>query len=216
MAKNAEEKETAEPVAKPAYKAFGKYDYAVEVRDISLAPYICLRDIELPHSFARHGNKQFAKSKVNIVERLANKLMRGGTGEKISGRIIRTHGRLQGKKSKALRIVESAFDEVEKRTKQNPLQVLVRAIENSAPREDITRVRFGGISYQVAVDVAPQRRLDLALRNLSLAAIMGAFDKKATLADVLANELVLAGANDLSSYSVKRKNDTERMAKSAR
>lgn len=199
-----------------AYKAFGKYEYDVSVNDVSLAPYICLRKIELPHTFARHGNKQFAKSKVNIVERLANKLMRGGTGEKLSGRVIRTRGRLQGKKSKTLHIVEDAFAVVAARTKQNPLQVLVKAIENSAPREDITRVRFGGISYQVAVDVAPQRRLDLALRNLSLAAIMGAFDKKLTLSEALANELVLASANDLNSYSVKRRNDTERMAKSAR
>ena len=121
-----------------------------------------------------------------------------------------------GKKSKALRVIESAFGAVEVRTKMNPIQVLIRAIENSAPREDITRVRFGGISYQVAVDVAPQRRLDLALRNLALAAIMGSFDKKATLGEALANELVLASNNDISSYSVKRKNDTERMAKSAR
>ena len=198
-------------------KAFGKYDYNVKVNDVSLEPYISLKRVELPHTFARHGNKQFAKGKVNIVERLANKLMRGGTGEKLSGRVIRTksHG-LMGKKSKALRVIESAFGAVEVRTKMNPIQVLIRAIENSAPREDITRVRFGGISYQVAVDVAPQRRLDLALRNLALAAIMGSFDKKATLGEALANELVLASNNDISSYSVKRKNDTERMAKSAR
>ncbi len=105
---------------------------------------------------------------------------------------------------------------MEKRANANPLQVLVRALENAAPREDTTRVRFGGISYQVAVDVGAQRRLDMALRNITLAAIMGSFDNKITLGQALANEIVLAANNDQTSYSVKTKNNTERMARSAR
>ncbi|MFA6048790.1 MAG: 30S ribosomal protein S7 [Candidatus Micrarchaeia archaeon] len=197
-------------------KAFGKYDYNVDVRDPGLAKYLSLKPLELPHTFARFANKQFGKSKANIVERLANKLMRGGTGEKLSGRVIRTHGKLQGKKLKTLKIIEEAFVEVQKRTNQNPIQVLVRAVENSAPREDVTRVRFGGVSYQVAVDVSPQRRIDLALRNIALAAIMSSFDNRVTLGQALSNEIALAGSEDQSSYSIKRKNDTERMAKSAR
>ncbi len=197
-------------------KLFGKYEYNVDVRDPGLAKYLCLKPLELPHTFARFANKQFGKSKANIVERLANKLMRGGTGEKISGRVIRTHGRLQGKKLKTLKIIEEAFEEVHKRTNQNPLQVLVRAVENSAPREDVTRVRFGGVSYQVAVDVSPQRRIDLSLRNITLAAIMSSFDNRITLGQALSSEIVLAGSDDQNSYSIKRKNDTERMAKSAR
>ncbi len=197
-------------------KLFGKYEYGIEVRDPSLAQYLSLKPLELPHSFARHANKQFGKAKVNIVERLANKLMRGGTGEKLSGRVIRTHGKLQGKKLKTLKIIKEAFEEVQKRTNQNPLQVLVRAVEYSAPREDVTRVRFGGVSYQVAVDVSPLRRIDLALRNITLAAIMSSFDNRVTLGQALANEISLAGSEDQNSYSIKRKNDTERMAKSAR
>ncbi len=197
-------------------KLFGKYEYNVEVRDPGLAKYLYLKPLELPHTFARFANKQFGKSKANIVERLANKLMRGGTGEKISGRVIRTHGRLQGKKLKTLKIIEEAFEEVHKRTNKNPLQVLVLAVENSAPREDVTRVRFGGVSYQVAVDVSPQRRIDLALRNITLAAIMSSFDNRVTLGQALSSEIALAGSNDQNSYSKKSKNDTERMAKSAR
>ncbi len=201
----------------PSQKLFGKYDYAgAVVSDASLAQYVSLKPLRLPHTFARHGNKQFAKAKVNIVERLANKLMRGGTGDKIGGKVIRTHGRLQGKKTKVLKIIEKAFALISEKTKQNPIQVLVNAVENAAPREDTTRVRFGGISYQVAVDVSASRRLDLALRNIALAAIMQAFNKKTTLAEAVASEVMAAATNDQSSYAVKRKNETERMARSAR
>ena len=89
-------------------KLFGKYDYeGVTVRDPGLAKYISLKPLGMPHSFARHANKQFAKANVNIVERLVNKLMRGGTGEKTGGRVIRTHGRLQGKKTTVMKAVEN-------------------------------------------------------------------------------------------------------------
>ncbi|MBI3587925.1 30S ribosomal protein S7 [Candidatus Micrarchaeota archaeon] len=215
--------EAARPEHKPdghveaEVKLFGKYPYTgLVINDGSLRQYVSLNPLQIPHSFARHANKQFAKSKVNIVERLANKLMRGGTGEKLGGKVIRTHGKLQGKKSKAIKIIEAAFEVVERKTKQNPIQMLIRALENSAPREDVTRVRFGGIAYQVATDVSAQRRLDLALRNITLAAILVAFNKKTTLAEALADEIILAANGDLASFSVKRRNETERMARSAR
>ena len=94
--------------------------------------------------------------------------------------------------------------------------VLIKAIENSAPREDVTRVVHGGTRYQVAVDVSPKRRVDMALRNVSIAAIMSAFNKKATLSEALANELILAAKNDLNSYAIKRRDEVERIARSAR
>lgn len=196
---------------------FGKYSYdGIVVSDQSLAKYVSLAPVKLPHSFARHANKQFAKGKVNIVERLANKLMRGGTGEKLGGKVIRTNGRLQGKKTKAIKVIERAFGIVFQKTKQNPIQLLVKALEHSAPREDITRVRFGGIAYQVSVDVSAMRRLDLSLRNLAIAAVLASFNKKTTLAEALANEITLAANNDATSYSIRNKNETERMARSAR
>jgi len=198
-------------------KLFDKYPYeGVVIQDPSLKKYLSLRPLVLPHTFARHANKPFAKAQVNIVERLANKLMRGGTGEKISGRIIRTHGKLQGKKTKVLKIIEKAFDDIAKVSGKNPLQVLIQALEKVAPREDITRVRFGGVAYQVAVDISAQRRLDLGLHNLAIGAILASFDKKTTLGEALANEIVLAAKNDANSYALKRKNENERMAKSAR
>jgi small subunit ribosomal protein S7 len=197
---------------------FGKYDFeSVKVTDPSLVNYISLNPTVLPHSFGRHSKKPFEKAKVNLVERLANKLMRGGTGRKTSGKVIRTHGILQGQKTKVLKIVEEAFDIIAKRTKQNPIQLLVDAVQNSAPREDFTRVSFGGVSYQVSVDISAIRRLDLALRNIALAAIISSFDNKKRLAEALADEIELAAKNDLqNSYSIKKKDETERMAKAAR
>lgn len=200
-----------------ANKLFDKWSLAdVQVTDPTFIEYVCLAPVNVPHSHGRQAAKQFGKKRVNIVERLVNKLMRGGTGEKTSGKVIRTKGRLQGKKFKAMRIVEEAFDEVAKRTSKNPVQVLIHSLQNSAPREDTTRVQFGGVSYQVAVDVSAERRLDMALRNISLAAIMGAFDKKKTLAQALADEIVMAAVGDIKSYAIKKRDETERMARSAR
>lgn len=199
-------------------KLFGKYEMeTVQITDLSLKQVASLKPINVPHTFGRHAKKQFAKQKVNIVERLANKLMRGGTGEKTSGKVIRTHGKMQGKKLKALRIVESAFDKVAKQTNENPVQVLMKALQNSAPREDVTRVAFGGISYQVATDISATRRLDLALRNITLAAIMGSFNKGKSLDVALANEIIAAAKGDTqASYAMRKRDEMERMARSSR
>ena len=194
-------------------KLFGKYDLGeVKVSDPSFAQYVNLSPVRIPHSHGRHTKAQFGKRNVNVVERLANKLMRGGTGEKTSGKVIRTDGRLQGKKTRALGIVERAFAIIENRTKKNPVQLLVDAAQNAAPREDFTRVSMGGVSYQVAVDVSASRRLDMALRNVALAAIMGAFDKRKTLHEALADEIEYAAKGDANtSYAIKKRDETERM-----
>ncbi len=200
-----------------ASKLFDKWSLSdVQITDPTFAEYVSLAPVSIPHSHGRQAQKQFGKKKVNIVERLVNKLMRGGTGEKTGGKVIRTMGRLQGKKFKAMKIVEQALDEVAKRTGKNPVQVLIDSLQNSAPREDTTRVQYGGVSYQVAVDVSAERRLDMALRNISLAAIMGAFDKKKTLSEALADEIAMAAAGDVKSYAIKKRDETERMARSAR
>ena len=200
-------------------KMFGKYDLDnIEINDKSLATVINLEyNGPIPHTFGRHANKQLAKMKVNIVERLVNKLMRGGTGEKTSGKVIRTHGNLQGKKLRLLKVVENAFDIIHKKTKENPVQVLVRAIENAAPREDVTRVSYGGISYQLAVDLSATRRLDMALRNITLSAIMKSFSKKTTLAEALADEIIYSSKGDSQNgYAIRKRDEIERIAKSAR
>ena len=199
-------------------KLFGKYPLDnIEINDKSLAQVISLKPLIVPHTSARHVKRTLGKARVNIVERLANKLMRGGTGEKTSGKVIRTNGRLQGKKLRVIKTVENALEIVEKQTKENPVQMLVRAVENSAPCEDVTRVSYGGVSYQIAVDISATRRLDMALRNIALSALMGAFNKKKTLPESLADEIIYTAKGDVqNSYAIRKRDETERMARSAR
>jgi small subunit ribosomal protein S7 len=199
-------------------KLFGKYALdSIQIKDLSLAQNISLKPVLVPHTFGRHAKKALGKTQVNVIERLANKLMRGGTGEKASGKVIRTHGRMQGKKLHALRVVEEAFAIVEAETKENPVQVLIRALENAAPREDVTRVSHGGVSYQIAVDISATRRLDMALSNMALAALMGAFNKPKSLSKALADEIMSTAKGDMqASYAIKKRDETERMSRSAR
>jgi len=197
-------------------KLFNKYDFdGIVVEDETLKKYIHLDPIVFPHTFGRIGRRKQGMKK-NVVEKLINKLMRGGTGEKISGRVIRTQGQLQGKKMHVIKIVEGAFDIIAEKTKKNPIQVLVKAIENSAPREDTTRVEHGGVRYQVSVDVSPKRRMDMALRHIALAALMSSFGKPGKMSGTLANEIILAANGEINSYAIKRRDEVERIARSAR
>lgn len=196
---------------------FGKWDTQdVKIEDLGLANYVTLEIKSVPHTFGRQSQKRFAKAKISIVERLINKVMRSGQGKrKLSGKYVRGRGAC-GKKLQAMGIVEEAFKIIEGKTNENPLQVLVRAIENAAPREDTTKIKRGGISYAVAVDLAPMKRVDEALKNIALAGFVGSFNKKRSAADALAEELILAAEEDAKSLSVKRKDEVERIAKSSR
>jgi len=198
-------------------KVFGRWETSeVEVKDLGLKRYISLDEREIPHSFGRNSKKRFEKAKIGIVERLINKTMRSGQGKrKLSGKYIRGRD-CTGKKLQSMEIVEDAFEIIEKKTKKNPVEVLVRAIENSAPREDITRLRKGGISYSQSVDVAPMRRLDEAIKNLALAGFANSFNKKTAASEALAEELILASEENPKSAAVKRRNEVERIAMSSR
>lgn len=184
------------------FPSLSKYNQdEVVVEDKGLARYINL-DTENIYLGAVFANKMFAKSKIPVVERLINNIMRT---EKYNG-----------KKVKAYKVVRSAFEIIDKRTKQNPLQVLVHAIQNAAPKEEATRLRFGGILVPKAVDTAPQRRLDIALRNICSGAVKASHKNKKSIEDILADEIIKASKNDVSSFSVGKKNEIERVAKSAR
>ena len=152
-------------------------------------------------TMGRHVKRQFAKSKVSIVERLMNKIMRTE--------------RNSGKKNKAYSIVEDALEIINNKTKQNPVQVLVKAVENTAPREETTRIKYGGIGYQIAVDIAPQRRVDLSLGFITIGAMQSAFKNKKSAAQCLADEILLASDEDSRSFAVQKKEEKERVARSA-
>ena len=66
------------------------------------------------------------------------------------------------KKIHSINTVKASFEIIHLKTNKNPVEILVRAIENSAPNEDTTRIVYGGTVYHVSVDVAPIRRVDLA------------------------------------------------------
>ncbi len=184
-------------------KILGKWSVKdVVVKDPGLKAYINLRPVYLPHSEGRHEKRRFAKSKISIVERLINQVMRPGKNT--------------GKKMMAINIVKRAFEIIELKTGENPIQVLVRAIENAAPREETTRIAYGGILYHVSVDVAPQRRVDLALRHLVQGARMAAFSNPKTIEECLADEIIAAANNDTSSYAIRKKEEIERIAYTAR
>lgn len=174
----------------------------IVINDPGLKAYICLKPYPIPHSGGRHEHKRFGKADVHIIERLANMFMRPG--------------RNGGKKYRGIQIVINALRIVQLRTRENPIQLLIRAIENTAPREDVTRVTYGGITYFKAVDISPQRRLDLALRWLAEAARTSSFRSPLTTEEALANEIILAANNDVRSYAVKKKNEQERVALASR
>ncbi|ASJ02298.1 30S ribosomal protein S7 [Thermococcus profundus] len=200
-------------------KVMGRWSVEdVTVEDPSLRPYINLDARILPHSHGRHAKKAFGKANVHIVERLINKVMRSGaSSHKVGGHFMRReHRSLMSKKMKAYEAVKEAFMIIERRTKQNPIQVLVRAIENSAPREDTTTIAFGGIRYHMAVDVSPLRRLDIALKNIALGASAKCYRNKTTLAQALAEEIIAAANRDPKSFAYSKKEETERIAQSSR
>jgi len=197
-------------------KLFGKWDYEVTLKDPGMSRYISLTPMYVPHTSGRLIGKQFSKSKMNIVERLVNKMMRSGQGtKKVAGKYIRGANNC-GKKLSALTIVEKAFDIVEKRTKKNPLQVYLDAIQAAGPREETTTIIYGGIRYHQAVDVSTQRRVDFALKYLSLGAFATAFNSGKSIDQCLADEIIWASNSDTKSYAIQRKEETERIAHSAR
>ena len=205
-----EEKEKeAKPKPKPRKKPpirmliFDRWDMSeVTVHDAGLNRYINLIPIVIPHTGARWANKPFGKAKASIVERIINNMMRTET--------------FTGKKAKAYRTVRLAFETIEQKAKKNPIQVLVDALERAAPREEVTRLKYGGISVPKAVDIAPSRRLDLSIRNICAGAVQASFKNKKSIQDCLADEILAAAKGDMSSAAISRKEELERVASSAR
>jgi small subunit ribosomal protein S7 len=195
------------------FKVFGKWETKeIEVPDPGLRAYINLKPYFVPHQCGRHV-KPFGKSELSLVERLINKIsVTGHEGKKHK----RPSGGNVGKKQKAYKIVQDALHVVERKTKRNPVQVLVNAVSNAAPREETTRIKYGGIAYHQSVDVAPQRRLDLALRFITVGAAKVAFKNKKSIAQCLADEIVAAANYDIKCYSISRKEEIERISKAAR
>jgi small subunit ribosomal protein S7 len=184
-------------------KLFGKWSFEeMEVKNPGLQRYISLKPIHTPHSMGRHEHRRFHKANVNIVERFVNNLMRPGSSA--------------GKKARAINLVRNAFEIIHLRTGQNPIQVLIQAVENSAPCEDTTRISYGGVVYHLAVDISPLRRVDVALRFLSEGARKAAFGNPRSLEECLAEELILAANRDMKCKAIQKRHELERVARVSR
>ena len=114
-------------------KLFGKWSFDdVNVADLSLQDYISVKTpTYLPHTAGRYQAKRFRKALCPIVERLVCAMM--------------MHGRNNGKKCKAVRIVKHCFEIIRLMADKNPIQVFVEAVQNGGPREDSTRVGSAGV-----------------------------------------------------------------------
>ena len=190
---------------------FRKWDTTeITINDIGLKTAISLKQTIIPLDFGRSALKRFNKADVNIVERLANKLMHFGK------KYAKNTGRMGGKKTHSLNVVRTAFEIINLKTGKNPVEILVRAVENSAPNEDTTRIVYGGTVYHVSVDVAPLRRVDLALRFIADGIKEATFSNPKPIEEYVAEHLILSANNDTNSPSIKKKNELERVAQASR
>ena len=190
---------------------FRKWDLStIEIQDIGLKNAISLKKTIMPMTFGRSALKRFNKADVNIVERLANKLMHFGK------KYAKNTGRMGGKKIHSINMVKTAFEIMHLKTGKNPVEVLVRAVENSAPNEDTTRIVYGGTVYHVSVDVAPLRRVDMALRFIADGVKEATFSNPKAMEEYLAEHLISASQNDQNAPSIKKKHELERIAQASR
>lgn len=194
-------------------KVFDLYDInEVVVNDAGLRSVINL-DYKL--LIKSHGRirERFGKANVNIIERLANMVaVPGHRGKK--HKVITKWA--TGRYNKNMSMVLEAFKIVQERTKKNPIQVLVDAIEKGAPMDEVTMIQYGGARYPQAVDCSPHRRISLALRNIVHGAYDKSFNKKKSFPQTLAEELITTAAGSGDSIAYTKRNELEKQADAAR
>ena len=193
-------------------KFFGRWKYEIDLEDESLRRVINVKPYIVPKTCGRYQKKRFGVSNIPIIEKLIGRLMTPGhLGKKHKF----TSYRASGKYYKCLKIVIKAFEIIERETGENPIKVFVKAVENAAPREEITTIEMGGARYPKAVDISPKRRLDLAIRYM----VWGAYHKsrnKGKMHEALAREIIAAYKNSIDSYAISKKLELERLAASSR
>ena len=196
-------------------KVYNKWSCdGITVSDPGLVRYINLEPRIVPRSSGRNIGQRFLKSKTFIVERFMNKIMI--PSHKGKKQFIQTSGSLTGKGNTAYTILMRVFDKIETRTKENPIKVLVKAIENAAPREEIITIEYGGARYPKAVECAPQRRVDIAMRVMTQGSYQKSFNTKKSIVDTLSEEIMNAYNASGQSIAVSKKYELERQADSSR
>lgn len=196
------------------FKLFDMYDVSdIEVKDPALKPYINLSPKLLLKTQGSDHKVKFFATKMNIIERFASRLA-------VPGHVGKKHKRVtswsSGHYYRNMKTVLKALEIIERKTKENPIQIVVRAIEKCSPRDEITVIEHAGARYPQAVDSSPMRRVNLAVRWLVQGAYGKAFGKKRKIAESLANEIIFASQGNMESYAMGKKSEAEKQADSAR
>ena len=195
-------------------KIFNKWETTgIQVVDPGLRNYINLNPLYVPKTTGKNTVVRFWRAKTSIVERLMTKLMvpgHKGKKHKISS------AKSTGKGVKVYNIVFNTFNIIEAQLKKNPVEVLVKAIENAAPREEVTTIEYGGAKYAQAVECALQRRVDLTLRYMTQGAYQKNYAKKGKIEQALADEIMKAYKEDQGSNAIAKKLELERQADASR
>jgi len=159
--------------------------------------------IYVPHTAGRYQTKRFRKALCPIVERMSCSLM--------------MHGRNNGKKLKAIRIIKQALEIIHLlNPEQNPIQVLIDAVKNGGPREDSCKVGSSGTVRRQAVDVSPIRRVNYSIWLICSGARQAAFRNIKSIAECLADEITNCAKESSNSFAIKKKDEIERVAKANR
>ncbi|ATZ60708.2 MAG: 30S ribosomal protein S7 [Methanosarcinales archaeon Met12] len=183
-------------------KIFEKWDVSdIKIDDPGIREYVNIKAVSV-HTGGKISSQQGSKSEISIIERLITKMMQKGHNT--------------GKKHKAYTIVRDAFDIIHDKTKESPIQWLVRAVENAGPKEETIKLRYGGMSVPKAVDASSQRRVDQALKFIARGAQKAAFRSKRSIEECLASEIIAVAKYDVKSYAISKKEEKERIAKAAR
>jgi small subunit ribosomal protein S7 len=191
-------------------QVFNRWDCSqLKVEDEGLKRYITIQPVIVPRTGAKYAGNRFHKSRIFIVERLINRLMVPGhrsKKHKISS------GHCTGKANTAYSLVEKTFEIIEKKLNKNPVEVFVKAIENAAPREEIIAIEYGGARYPKAVECAPQRRVDNAIKMMTQGAYQKTFSSKKKAEQCLADEIIAAYQLQQTSAAISKKLELERQA----
>ena len=183
------------------------------VEDPGLKNYINLEPKIVPKTGGRAAKFRFHKSNVFIVERFMNRMMNSGHKGK---KHFKSSSHITGKADTIYNIMLKVLKLIETRTKQNPIAVLVSAIVNAAPREEIITIEYGGARYPKAVEVAPQRRVDQAIKYMTQGAYHKAFNSKKSFVNCITDEIMAAFNKQATSAAISKKLELERQADSSR
>jgi len=195
-------------------KVFNKWSTDdIVIKDQGLVRYINLSPVIVPKTGGKNTGTRFHKSKAFIVERLINKVMVPGHKSK---KHFQSSGRITGKAQNAYNVIKKTLEIIEEKTKQNPISVFVKALENAAAREEIITIEYGGARYPKAVESAPQRRVDVALRYMTQGAYHKSFNSKKAIEDTLSEEIMNAFKLSPNSFAISKKLEVERQADSSR